>query len=89
MSSEPGQDREPPIADRVLRLEESAAYADHASEQITAEMLAIHRRLDALTRRIDTLERRLADAAAIDDQHAAAGSPTNEQLKLNKPPHSA
>lgn len=89
MSSEPGSDQEPSIAERVRSLEESSAFAEHATEQITAEMLGIHRRLDAMARRLDTLERRLAEAALAEEQGPSDGSPTNEQLRMNKPPHSA
>ncbi len=85
-------DRSDPVnalADRVRGLEESLGFADHAAQQMSGELLAVHKRIDVLARRIDAMERRLEQAAAIDEQGLAGGSPTNEQLKQNKPPHSA
>lgn len=88
----PDADRSDPtiaLAERIRGLEESLGFADHAVQQMSRELLAIHKRLDLFGRRIDAMERRLEQAAAIDEQGLAGGSPTNEQLKQNKPPHSA
>lgn len=77
------------LLQRLHHLEETVGFADHASGQITSEMLTFHKRLDALARRLDAMERRLEQATTIDESAASGSPPTTEQLKQNKPPHSA
>lgn len=78
-----------PFTGRVQRVEEALGFTDHAVSQANAEILALNKRLDALSRRIDTLERRLEQATAVDEPGLAGGSLTDDQLRQNKPPHSA
>lgn len=89
---------------RLIRLEEAVGFADHTTEQISGEMIALHKRLDSMAKRIELLEGRLEDVTssigAADADPTRAGThaaipgepdsgPTNEELIRNKPPHSA
>lgn len=86
----PTQPSEPdPLSGRIQRVEETLGFTDHAVSQANAEILALHKRVDALLRRIETLERRLEQAATIDEAGVTGFAPTDDQLRQNKPPHSA
>ena len=45
--------------DRILRIEESQAFAERALDQLHEELLRAFRDIDALSQRIDRRERRL------------------------------
>jgi uncharacterized coiled-coil protein SlyX len=53
-----------PDPDRLRRLEESHGFAEHALEQLSAEMATMNRRLAELTARVARLETRLQRLAA-------------------------
>lgn len=56
------------LAARITRLEEAAAFAQHESEQLSAEVAALGRRLLELSRRLDAMEQREAARQAGDDE---------------------
>jgi uncharacterized coiled-coil protein SlyX len=71
---------EPPDqAARLLKLEEHAGFTEHTLDQLTAEMLELHKRLAAVVKRMDALEGRLLEL-----KDAGEDAPPVE-----KPPHSA
>ncbi|MBX3361763.1 MAG: SlyX family protein [Phycisphaeraceae bacterium] len=77
-----------PDPSRLTRLEESLAYADRAAEEAGRQILDLYRRLDALSRRLEAIEKRLEE----DTRQPEPGTPrriTDEELRANKPPHSA
>lgn len=92
--SQPSDRSQPPIPssllDRIVRIEEVIGFADHTSTQITTEVLALSKRLDHVLRRLEALERRLEEAAQSSDGTATSPVPhTDDELRRQKPPHSA
>jgi uncharacterized coiled-coil protein SlyX len=94
----------PELHARLIRLEEAVGFADHATQQMSGEMIALHKRLESMAKRIEMLEGRLKDVAssitAPDTDPARTqtnpslpgepdSGPSNEELIRNKPPHSA
>ncbi len=51
---------DPEIDQRLVRLEEAAAFTDHTVEQLSAEITELNRRLRELAHRTEHLERRLS-----------------------------
>lgn len=89
MPEQPPQHAQHLDQSRLTRLEESLAYADRAAEEAGRQVVDIYRRLDLLARRIEALEKRLEAATHADSPEAAARPVTNEELRQNRPPHSA
>ena len=56
------------LAARITRLEEAAAFAQHESEQLSAEVAALGRRVLELSRRLDAMEQREAARRAGEEQ---------------------
>ncbi len=79
---------EQPDATRLTRLEESLAYADRAAEEAGRQILDLYRRLDAVTRRMEAIEKRLEADTRVPEP-GTPRSVTDEELRANKPPHSA
>lgn len=61
------------LTDRITRLEESAAFAQHELEQLSAEIAALGRGVLELSRRLDAMERREAARRAADEEPPEAG----------------
>jgi len=47
------------LEQRLIRIEEQAAFMERAAEQLSSETAEVNSRLQALTRRIEALEHRL------------------------------
>lgn len=68
---------------RLIRVEEACAFAQHELEQVGAEVAQLGRRLSDTLRRLEAIERRLAaqeesnlDASPARPPHAAGPPPT-------------
>lgn len=59
MTHEPSH---PASEDRLMRIEESVAYTERAAEELTAQVLDLHRRLDTVMKRLEQIERRVNEA---------------------------
>lgn len=69
----PGNSQDHPDPQRLIRIEEQAAFVERAVEQLSEEIAQLNRRVLALTRRLDGLDHRLsrlssAGAGQSDDQ---------------------
>jgi len=53
------------LAARMLRVEESQAFAEHTADQMHAQVLALHQRVHDLVGRIQRLESRLGDVGEL------------------------
>jgi uncharacterized coiled-coil protein SlyX len=72
-----GSSSEPPAGgpDRITRLEEGLAFAEHTVEQLSRELLAANRRADDLARRVEKLEGRLREMAEAQEQPPESPGP--------------
>jgi uncharacterized coiled-coil protein SlyX len=68
---------------RLQRLEESQAFAEHAIEQLSAELAALSKRLHESTARIARLERRLDQLAAGDDDAPGDDQPPTDATSVH------
>ncbi len=66
-------------ARRLLHVEESLGFTDRTVEQLSEQIVALHREVGQLSRRLSSLERRLTD---LQDG-------VTEAAPLVPPPHSA
>jgi uncharacterized coiled-coil protein SlyX len=57
-----------PVDERLVRLEEGHAYAEHTVEQINGEVAELNRRLGVLLQRIERIERRFEALAEEEDE---------------------
>ena len=57
-----------PQDDRLRDLQEAQAFAEHRTDQISVEVLALSRRIEELSRRLASLERRLDEALSPPDE---------------------
>lgn len=73
---------------RLTRLEESLAFADRAAEEAGRQIVDLYRRLELLHRRIESLEKRFAETQ-IEQQPGSPTRITDDELKSQRPPHSA
>jgi uncharacterized coiled-coil protein SlyX len=69
---------------RITRLEEALGFAQHENTQLSAEVLALGKRVLDLSRRLDAMDQRLREAAAAKSPEASDADPSSE-----RPPHSA
>jgi uncharacterized coiled-coil protein SlyX len=60
MSGGPPNPLHDPRDQRLTALEEHAAFAEHSTDQLSAEIAELNKRLHTLSTRIDVLEHRLA-----------------------------
>lgn len=79
----------PDLLSRLVRLEEAIGFADRAAEEAGVQAIDLYRRLDALTKRIEMVERRITEVATSPTAASPAGAPTDQELRDNRPPHSA
>lgn len=89
MPEHPPQQAHQPDQSRLTRLEESLAYTDRAAEEAGRQVVDLYRRLDLLARRVEALEKRLEAVTHADSPEAASRTVTDDELRQNRPPHSA
>lgn len=75
-----------PSDDRVTRLEEALAFNERAVEQMHGEIIALHRRVEALSVRLDRAENALSQKADTRDEARDGVSPAAPS-GIELPPH--
>lgn len=73
----------PPDSERLKKLEEHAGFTEHTLDQLTGEMIELHRRIASLLKRMDALEGRLLELKEGSHDGPPDGPP------VERPPHSA
>ncbi|MDX2116174.1 MAG: SlyX family protein [Planctomycetota bacterium] len=66
------------LRERLLKLEEAQAFAEHSADQVSAELLRAFEQIERLARRLDRLEQRIVELAEQEDPEAPAPDPLDD-----------
>jgi uncharacterized coiled-coil protein SlyX len=67
-----------PPNERLMKIEESQAFADHKADQLAQQILALNQRLSEVLKRLAAIEGRLIHAEEV-RQHGTGAEPADTE----------